>query len=239
MVCDTTDLYVWHDPFTSVTWHVWWCFAVQLLMAVELQKHQELMKSWLTYMCDMHYAYMWHDSSVCLTGLMVSTWNMCDMPAGDMYATWHDYCAACVTWVLCDMCGMTAVNAVWHVVTVWRACCVTWLLCDMTAGWHVISAWHDCWRLLCDMTCAWHVWHDCCVTAVCQVLCDTTAVWHDCCVTCVAWLLYDSTAVKCDITTGGQVKTSTSDPKLCQYTTILPIACNTLQHTAIHCWRAS
>jgi len=49
LMCDMTDLYVWHDAFICVTWRI--------------------------HMCDMTHPYVWHGPSICVTWPI----HMCDM----------------------------------------------------------------------------------------------------------------------------------------------------------------
>jgi len=101
-------------------------------------------------MCDMihsyvcpAYVYVWHDSFICVTGLI----HMCDMTHS---CVWHDS-FICVTWlihmrVMC-MCDMIHSYVCPVYVYVWHDSfmCVTWLIrtCDVTHS----GVWHDSTRM--------------------------------------------------------------------------------------------
>ena len=84
--------------------------------------------TWLTHMCDINHAYVWHDQFKRLPWLI----HMCDMTHSYV---WH-VSFICVTWLM-HMCDMTH-SYVWHdaFICVWHDwfICVTWLM-HMCATW--------------------------------------------------------------------------------------------------------
>ena len=164
---------------------------------------------WLSPVCDMTHAYVWHDSFICVTWLdhtrtpacVTRLLYVCDMT---LVCVWHDSCI-CVTWLI-HMCDMTHTYA-WHdsFICVTHSCtCVTRLnhtntcLYDMTP----VCAWNDSctcvtWLMhMCEITLAYvwptlvYVWHDLFVYAN-TCLCDMNpvCVWRDSCI-CVIWLMH-------------------------------------------------
>jgi len=57
--CKITNLYVWCDSFTCVTWLIHMCMT------------------WLIHMCDVTHSRVWHDSSMCVCD-MTDLYVWCD-----------------------------------------------------------------------------------------------------------------------------------------------------------------
>ena len=88
-VCGMMHSYLWHDPFTCVTWLIHICDRTHWYVW-----HDSLVfVTWLIHMCDTTHSYVWHDSFICVTGLI------------DMCAMTHDSIHMSDMTVL--MCGMT------------------------------------------------------------------------------------------------------------------------------------
>jgi len=97
-MCDMAHSCAWHDSFKSVTWLVHMCDMQQtaVVLVPRHLRHDSFRCScicvpWLTRMCNMIRAYMWHDSCI----YVVFTRS----------CVWHDS-FICVTWLV-HMCEMT------------------------------------------------------------------------------------------------------------------------------------
>jgi len=148
----------------------------------------------------MTHSYVWHDSFLHLTRLIVTS----DMTH---WYEWHDS-FKWVTWLILT-CGMTQ-SYVWH-----NSClCVTWLfiMCGMIHP----CVWHDSslcvtWLILtCDMTESYmwqehrYAWHDSFLRVMLLIfICDMTHsnVWHD-----SFFLLCDMNFPTCNAQRGGDIK---------------------------------
>jgi len=145
---------------------------------------------WLVHMCDMTHSYVWHDSFIRVTWLIVC----------------HDS-FICVTWLI-HVCGMTH-SYVWHDWLVLmcdktdaHVChdsfvCVPRASCDMIHSyvWHELSMGVTWILHMCDLTHS-YVWYDSCIYVIWRMhISDMTHsyVWHDSvlCLTCLTHVGHD------------------------------------------------
>jgi len=139
VLCDITDLCVWHASFICVTWliHMWdmtHSYMRRGSLNSYVWRDSFICVTWLIHMCDMTHSYVRHASFICETRLI----HMCDMTRLHVR---HDS-FICVTWQP-QLFGR--LRAVWHEAFIRE----TWFIhmCDVAASIRMCNVTHSRVRL--------------------------------------------------------------------------------------------
>ena len=113
--------------------------------------------TWLMSMCDMTHVYVWHDSCLCVKGLM-SRCDMCDMTQRSETSATPRKTPQSTKYFVMNMCTMTHFYA-WH----GSSACETWLNAKRPRQ---RNSTHSSQQYICIVI--FHVWHDSflCVTSL-------------------------------------------------------------------------